>query len=442
MGYGPQTTESNIRSNLIEPLLRDVLGWNTENLAEYDRERYSRGAGIADGVLLHDGHPVMYMEAKRLGRIAGLSELRSNALFYTHEEEQALRYARRSTGMAEGRRWTMLTSFDKLRVYEATTEERVLAFDSPEEMLERLDELLLLSRSEFLGGALDRYAARRRKPDIDEEFRDALRTWRVTLAQDLYDRNIRGREPEAAPSLRSIQAAVQRLLDRLIIIQFASDVDALDHDPLREILALTATPDGRTLVVRPSLRDSLFATFRRFDEYYNTSLFAPGHSVESFSIGDVALRTVISSVAGQSFRRLDADILGTTYEDYLAHELGVKDDGVYLDWKPEIRKAGGIYYTPKEVVAVIIDRTLRPLLDAARSVEEVTRYGCSTQHVAPAHSSSAHSAPSRTGTRPRTRAAGPTWAVAEIISRLVPRNCSKVPFRTTASGFLNATSMG
>ena len=285
-----------------------------------------------------------------------------------------MRYARRSTGMQEGHRWTLLTNFEKLRVYEATTEERVLAFESAEELLERFDDLMLLSKGEFLEGALDRFAARQRKPDIDNEFREVLRTWRVVLAQDLYERNIASAGEEPAVDLRLIQAAVQRLLDRLIIIQFAADVDALgEADPLRELLALTASSDGRSLIARPSLRDTLLAAFVRFDEYYNTTLFAPGHILETLAIGDAALRTVIDSVAGQSFRRLDADILGTTYEDYLAHELVVKDGRVTLDLKPEIRKAGGIYYTPKAVVAAIVDRTLRPLVEGASSVEEIDR---------------------------------------------------------------------
>src|SRR5687767_15147223 len=93
--YSLRTSESDIRATLIEPLLRDVLGWDTNDVAEYSRERYSRGSGIADSVSLHDGVPVVYWEAKRLGAIPPLEELRRARKFYAEGEEQALRYARR-----------------------------------------------------------------------------------------------------------------------------------------------------------------------------------------------------------------------------------------------------------------------------------------------------------------------------------------------------------
>lgn len=68
--YSARTTELNIRGNLIEPLFRDVLAWNVEDISQYDRERHSRGSGIADAVCLRDGEPVLYVEAKRLrGRV-------------------------------------------------------------------------------------------------------------------------------------------------------------------------------------------------------------------------------------------------------------------------------------------------------------------------------------------------------------------------------------
>ena len=372
--YTNRTSESDIRSTLIEPLLHDVLGWDTAELDEYSREAYSRGAGYADSVCLHNGAPVIFWEAKRLGAIPAVTDLRRARKFYSEGEEQALRYARRSAAMKQGERWTVLVNFDRVHVFEATTEERVLTFESPEDLLDRFDELLLLSKDAVVGGVLVREVARRKKPDIDEEFRDALNSWRLSLAQDIYDQGPPTfTAADGAPDLGPLQAAVQRLLDRLIILQFASDVDALgDEDPLRELLRLTEpAPDSRALVPRPTLRASLMEVFRRFDGFYNTTLFSPGHPVETMPISDPVLRAIVDGIASQSFRRLDADILGATYETYLGHQLRLRDGRMLLELRPELRRQGGVYYTPRHVVDEIVGRTLRPLLEGATTVADV-----------------------------------------------------------------------
>lgn len=374
--YSSKTSEANVRANLIEPLLREVLGWDTHELREYDRERFARGAGIADSVCLKDAVPVLYVEAKRIGGIPAVDQLKSEAFprFYTAEEEQALRYARRTLTMPAGARWTVLTNFDRLRVFEATSEERVLNFESPEEMLGRLDDLLLLGKEQLLAGGLARYAARRTKDDVDDEFRKVLNIWRLGLAQDAYNRN-KGRLTSTSGDvdLLTVQRAVQRLLDRLIIIQFAADIDALaDADPLRQLLARSAPARSeRSLVVGRSLRAELFDVFARFDALYNTTLFTPGHILETLEFGDDVLRYITESIASQSFRRFDADILGATYETYLGHQLKLTSGKVELELRPELRRAGGVYYTPAHVVREIVDKTLGPLLAAATSVTEV-----------------------------------------------------------------------
>lgn len=225
--YSAATSEADIREFLIVPLLRDVLGWNTSDNREFSRELFSRGSGFADCVLLDGARAVLYLEAKRLGKIPALSELKRRSAFYTKEEEQALRYARRSTNMRDDERWTILTNFERTRVFEATREDRVLEFESPDELLDRFDDLWLLAEPELMGGNLKRVFAQRRKPEVDEEFKETLNNWRRLLADDIYLKNAARFAPSGPLGLDVLQGAVQRLLDRLILVQFAADVDAL-----------------------------------------------------------------------------------------------------------------------------------------------------------------------------------------------------------------------
>ncbi|MGB7761803.1 MAG: N-6 DNA methylase [Bryobacteraceae bacterium] len=73
------------------------------------------------------------------------------------------------------------------------------------------------------------------------------------------------------------------------------------------------------------------------------------------------------------FSVLPADILGQVYEQFLGkvirltagHQAKIED-------KPEVKKAGGVYYTPTYVVDFIVDQTVGKLLQG-RSVKEASK---------------------------------------------------------------------
>lgn len=367
-----QTSEQDVH-HWVDRLLQ-ALGWNVDAPGEYSRQRYCRGAGVADAVLMRAGVPVMYIEVKRLGGIPPLRLLRQDRVYYTPEEEQALRYARRSIDLPEGQRWTILTNFNQLYLFEATTEERVMVFESAEELVDRFeDDTRYLTKGEVLASGLARWTQRRERPDVDEEFRERLNLWRLALAQDMHDRNEEGilKLDEGGVDLNKLQRAVQRLLDRLIILQYATDLEAVAGEPLRELLERTQASSS-VLVRQLSLREELNATFARFDNFYNTSIFAPGHICEEVDIGDEVLREIVAEVASQNFRRFSSDILGATYETYLGQVLEVDEAGqVKLVTRPEVRRAEGVYYTPTHVVRYIVDQVLDPFLRDA-SLESVS----------------------------------------------------------------------
>jgi hypothetical protein len=369
--------------HLIAPVIT-ALGWNIDDPASYSRQRYCRGAGIADAVLLQSGSPVCYVEVKRLGGVAPLGLLRNERRYYTEEEEQALRYARRNVELPAGQRWTILTNFERLYLFEATTDERIMVFEDPEELIERFDDdTRYLTRREMLSGGLLRWAHRRDRPDVDAEFRDTLNRWRLELAQDIYNRNKTTvlLRPDEEVNIDGLQQAVQRLLDRLVVLQFATDLEALEGEPLRELLRRTA-PSASALVRTLSLQDELSATFRLFDDLYNTSIFAPGHICERVEVGNEVLRRVVFQVASQNFRRFTSDILGATYESYLGKQLQIDEDGqMRLVTRPELRKQGGVYYTPTDVVQHIVSWTLDPLLQAG-TFDTVSKLTILDQHAA------------------------------------------------------------
>jgi hypothetical protein len=68
-----------------------------------------------------------------------------------------------------------------------------------------------------------------------------------------------------------------------------------------------------------------------------------------------------------SFRKFTSDILGNTYETYLGTKLVLKEGEIKSEERRDIRKAGGIFYTPTMIVHYIVDNTLGRLLNEFES---------------------------------------------------------------------------
>src|SRR5207248_4749736 len=116
------------------------------------------------------------------------------------------------------------------------------------------------------------------------------------------------------------------------------------------------------------------------DRRYNSGLFyfkkdaehsddQPDTLTPGLEIDDKPLREIIGSLyypdSPYEFSVLPAEILGQVYEQFLGkvirltagHQAKVED-------KPEVKKAGGVYYTPAYIVDYIVKNTVGKLLGA------------------------------------------------------------------------------
>jgi len=360
-------SEANVRADFIDPLF-EILGWKVKDPDEYDREHYVRKVGLADVALKLDGAPVVFVEAKRFGGIPHIDD-RGDA-DWTLEERQVILYAASSKC-----KWAVLTNFEKFRVFNALTGLTILDFESIYDYTDRFGELLYLTRDSVDSGRIERLAERKERPDIDLEFLKMLNNWRIQLANDIYQRNKDNdvlKDEKKQLDLEKLKDAVQRTLDRLIIIRWAEDHLVLDDPNLLE----RKYHDWKLSPTYNSIVDSLFADralFDRFNKIHDGKLFERGHICEKVEIGDDVLGKIIHEMCQRSFRKFDFDILGNTYETYLGNTLYLKDDGT-LGLKPsmETRKEAGIYYTPPYVVDYIVKNTLGELLKG-KTPEDVAK---------------------------------------------------------------------
>jgi type I restriction-modification system DNA methylase subunit len=124
--------------------------------------------------------------------------------------------------------------------------------------------------------------------------------------------------------------------------------------------------------------ERLCQIFRRADERYNSGLFhfsaekkrtdPPDDLTLNLTIDDKVLKEIFKGLyypeSPFEFSVLPADILGHIYEQFLGkvirltpgHHAKVED-------KPEVKKAGGVYYTPTYIVDYIVKNTVGKLLE-------------------------------------------------------------------------------
>ncbi|HEU4943907.1 MAG TPA: N-6 DNA methylase, partial [Solirubrobacterales bacterium] len=148
--------------------------------------------------------------------------------------------------------------------------------------------------------------------------------------------------------------ATQRILDRIIFLRICEDRTVEQQIVLRRFARTTGA------------YDALLTEFRRLDSVYNGALFAP-HFSERLELSDEVLQTFIEQLyfpySPYRFDVFGPDLLGGVYERFLGREIDLDERRrVKLVEKPEVRHAGGVYYTPPWIVEEIVARTIGPLL--------------------------------------------------------------------------------
>src|ERR1039458_559180 len=125
----------------------------------------------------------------------------------------------------------------------------------------------------------------------------------------------------------------------------------------------------RDLTARRAVYEQLGTLFARADDKYNSGLFhfrpdreragEPDRLTLRIGVDDSILSPIIQRLywpAGPyDFHVLPSDILGQVYEQFLGKVITLNSQGrASVDDKPEVRKAGGVFYTPTMVVSIIV----------------------------------------------------------------------------------------
>ena len=207
------------------------------------------------------------------------------------------------------------------------------------------------SRDAVAGGSLTRYAEeiadRKGQLEVDKAFLGDLDRWRRALAGDLARRN-------AEIDVWQLNDATQLILDRLVFIRVCEDRRLEPEEILRPLLDEDDPYPAMVAAIAP------------VRENYNGGLLDPDLADELEVAPTVFKRIVQGLYAPWSPYRFDeigVEILGSIYERALGSEITLDESrAVSVELKPEVRQAGGVYYTPQWVVDEIVRLVIDPLI--------------------------------------------------------------------------------
>lgn len=266
---------------------------------------------------------------------------------------------------------SVLTDFEELAVYdcrvkpEKTDKASVarIAYYTFEDYLDKWDEIAsIFSREAVLKGSFDKYASDNRRKrgttEVDDAFLEEIEGWRAALARNIALRN-------QGLGVRELNAAVQRIIDRIVFLRIAEDRGIEKYGQLQ------------ALCEKKEVYQNLTNLFLKADDRYNSGLFhfkkgdGSAETLDTFTlelkIDDKIIKTILSSLyypeSPYEFSVLSADILGQVYERFLGKVIKLSGSRAVIEEKPEVKKAGGVYYTPGYIVDYIVNNTLGTLLD-------------------------------------------------------------------------------
>jgi len=370
--------ETETRVQFIDPLF-ELLGWDVHNARGYseafkdvvheDAVRIEGTPSAPDYSFRVGGQRVFFLEAKKPS--INIEQDASPAL-------QLRRYG-----------WTcklplgVVTDFEEFAVYDTRikpvkTDKSSVArvqFIPYRQYPDKWDEIAaIFSKEAVLQGSFHKYAesatAKKGTADVDDAFLADIEQWRDILA-----RNIALRNP--AILQRELNFAVQKIIDRIVFLRMCEDRGI---EPYGQLLAL-----GNGTQAYPRLVE----LFLKADQRYNSGLFhfsvapasrrqnqaadtaalqeSPDDLTPRLVLDDKPFKDIFRSLyypdCPYQFSVLPIQILGDVYEQFLGKVIRLTEGHqAKIEYKPEVKKAGGVQYTPAFVTANIVKNTVGKLI--------------------------------------------------------------------------------
>lgn len=368
--------EAQLRNEFLNPFFK-ALGWDMDNdqgLAEAykdviheDSIRIGAAVKAPDYCFRIGGTRKFFLEAKKPSVDIG--------------QETPAAYQLRRYAWSAKLPLSILSDFEEFAVYDcrvkpkktdtaATARVFLCRYRDYPEKWEWISSIF--SKDAILKGSFDKYAeenkAKRGTTEVDDDFLGTIERWRSELAKNLALRNL-------DLSQRELNFGVQRIIDRIIFLRICEDRGI---EPYGRLQGLT---NGANIYQR------LCEVFEDADAKYNSGLFhfqaekgrreLPDEITLGLQVDDKLLRTLLRDLyypeSPYEFTVISSDILGQAYEQFLGKVIRLTEGHhAVVEDKPEVKKAGGVYYTPTYIVDYIVRQTVGKLVEG-KSPKQVAK---------------------------------------------------------------------
>ena len=359
--------ETLLRRDFLDPMFK-ALGWDMDNTQGYaeafrdvvheDAIKVGGSTKAPDYSFRIGGRRIFFLEAKKPSVVI--------------RDDPGPAYQLRRYAWSADLPLSVLSDFEEFAVYDCRI--KPASGDKPakgrllyltfRDYIERWDEIAaVFSKEAVLKGSFDRYVrdakGKRGTTGVDGDFLAQIEGWRETLAKNIALRN-------HGIDARDLNYAVQATIDRIVFLRICEDRGI---EPLNRLEGLT---NGAGIYGR------LAHVFREADDRYNSGLFhfrtepqrvgSPDEFTLGLKIDDKVLKELILGLyypeSPYEFSVLPADILGQVYERFLGSVIRLTAGGLArVEEKPEVKKAGGVYYTPTYIVDYIVKQTVGRLCE-------------------------------------------------------------------------------
>lgn len=350
-----QYKEDHVRQEFINPFFK-ALGWDMDNeqgFAPQYREV------IHEDRIEIEGKPKAPDYAFKVG---------SDRKFFVEAKASSVRVFSEIDPAFQLRRYawsgqlpvSILTDFEEFSIYDTTLEPKHtdkssvarVKYINYKDYLKEVDYLWdTFSKEAVWKGSFDKFAKREKKGSqlVDKSFLKEIELWRDLVAKDVASNN--------NLNIYELNSVVQKFIDRIIFLRIAEDRGVESYETLR------------SAVKSPDTYSQLLKIFSRADEKYNSSLFdlKKDELSTKIKISDKTLDRILNNLyypkSPYEFSVIGVDILGSVYEQFLGKVIRLTKGGnAVIEEKPEVKKAGGVYYTPQYIVDYIIKNTVGELV--------------------------------------------------------------------------------
>jgi adenine-specific DNA-methyltransferase len=361
--------ETQTRRDFIDPFFK-ALGWDVDNQNAYaeayreviheDKIKIGSATKAPDySFRLAGGKRLFFVEAKKPS-VAVKDDIQPA-------------YQVRRYGWSAKMPISIITDFEEFSVYDCTKRPHPgdkasvarVKYLTYNEYSNEFDFLWdTFSKERVLKGSFDKFVQsdtnKKGTTTVDKEFLLSLDSWRTDLAVNLSKNNQQLDEDE-------LNFAVQQTIDRIIFLRIAEDRNIEPYGSLKDA------------VKQGDFYKNLYHLFTRADEKYNSGLFdlQKDKISRQLAIENKTLKKIIHELyypeSPYEFSVLSVEILGSAYEQFLGKTIHVEaGKRAKIEEKPEVRKAGGVYYTPQYIVDYIVQNTVGKMI-AGKSPKEIEK---------------------------------------------------------------------